>query len=195
MYKIINFMNIGLAKVKTILWYKFFFKKICRRSLIYTPILLLNPQYISIGKRSSIRAGARLEVVTLLSENPILSIGCNVNIEQNVHIVCGNEIVIGDNVSITANCALVDISHPYDDIYCAEKIGSRLNCSETLKIGDGSFIGIGSVILPGANIGKNCIIGANSVVTKPIPDYCIAVGNPARVIKKYDFEKKEWVTV
>ena len=45
----------------------------------------------------------------------------------------------------------------------------------------------------GAKIGKHCVIGANSVVTKDIPDYCIAVGIPAKVIKRYDFEKKQWI--
>ncbi|UKA22769.1 hypothetical protein IHC92_04280 [Photobacterium damselae subsp. damselae] len=48
---------------------------------------------------------------------------------------------------------------------------------------------------PGVSIGKYCIIGARSVVTKDIPDYCVAAGNPAKIIKKYDFELKEWIKV
>ena len=48
---------------------------------------------------------------------------------------------------------------------------------------------------PGVTIGKNSVIGANSVVTKDIPDYCVAVGAPAKVIKKYDFESGKWLKV
>lgn len=177
------------------LYYRYRFKSFGCRSLFIKPLILQNPRKIMIGNHTCIRNSSRLEVVTQVNKNPVLEIGNNVNIEQNVHIVCGNHIKIGDNVSITANCAIVDISHPYFNVYDQIKIGSRLDCSKTLEIGTGSFIGIGSVILPGANIGINCVIGANSVVTKPIPDYCIAAGNPAKVIKKYDFEKNEWIKV
>lgn len=62
-----------------------------------------------------------------------------------------------------------------------------------VKIGSQSFIGMGARIFPGVTIGKHCVIGANAVVTHDIPDYCVAAGMPARVIKRYDFEKGEWV--
>ena len=61
-----------------------------------------------------------------------------------------------------------------------------------IEIGDDSWIGINSVIVGNVRIGKHCVIGANSVVNKNIPDYSIAVGSPAKVIKRYNFEKKEW---
>lgn len=53
-----------------------------------------------------------------------------------------------------------------------------------MSIGDGSYIGINAVIVSNVKIGKHCVIGANSVVTKDVPDYCVAVGSPSRVIKK-----------
>lgn len=53
-----------------------------------------------------------------------------------------------------------------------------------VSIGEGSYIGINAVIVGNVKIGKHCVIGANSVVTKDVPDYCVAVGSPARVIKK-----------
>ena len=64
-----------------------------------------------------------------------------------------------------------------------------------VRIGDGTWIGQNAIILPGVSIGKKCVIGAGSVVTKSIPSYCIAVGNPAKVIKKYSFEKSKWEKV
>ena len=69
----------------------------------------------------------------------------------------------------------------------------------TLK--DGAIIGIGSVVIGPVQMGENaacsqhCFIGGGSVVTEDIPPYCVAVGNPARVIKKYDFKTGQWVRV
>lgn len=60
-------------------------------------------------------------------------------------------------------------------------------------IGDGSWLGKNVVVIGNVSIGKNCVIAANSVVTKDVPDYSIAAGIPARVIKRYDFDRKEWV--
>ena len=61
-------------------------------------------------------------------------------------------------------------------------------------IGDGSWLGFGTVVLPGANIGRHVTIGANSVVTGDIPDFSVAVGAPARVIRRY-VEGEGWVSV
>lgn len=57
--------------------------------------------------------------------------------------------------------------------------------SQTVSIGDGSYIGINTVIVGNVKIGKHCVIGANSVVTKDVPDYCVAVGSPVKIVKKY----------
>ena len=62
-------------------------------------------------------------------------------------------------------------------------------------IDDGVWIGNNVVVLPGAWIGKKAVVGAGSVVTGKIDDYCIAVGNPARVIKRWDFNSSTWVSV
>jgi acetyltransferase-like isoleucine patch superfamily enzyme len=60
-------------------------------------------------------------------------------------------------------------------------------------IDEETHIGSNSVIVPGIHIGKRCQIGAGSIVTEDIPDYSIAFGNPARVYKRYSFEKDEWI--
>ena len=64
--------------------------------------------------------------------------------------------------------------------------------SKAINIGDGCWLGEKVCVLPGVTIGKKCIIGAGSIVTKSIPDFSIAVGNPAKVIKKYNFETHKW---
>ena len=62
-------------------------------------------------------------------------------------------------------------------------------------IGEGTWLGTNVVVVGNVRVGKHCVIGANSVVTKDIPDYSVAAGIPCRVIKRYDFEKEEWVRV
>ncbi|EOB1207374.1 acyltransferase [Photobacterium damselae] len=176
--------------------YKILMRKFGIKSRIINPMLITNYKNIEIGDDVFIRDGLRLEVVNPENSGVVISIGNNVNIEQNVHIVAHNRIVIGNNVSITGGCSIVDIEHPYDDIYSETKIGSRISeIEKNVIIGDDSFIGFGTHINPGVSIGKYCIIGARSVVTKDIPDYCVAAGNPAKIIKKYDFELKEWIKV
>lgn len=127
---------------------------------------------------------------------PRLVIGNGTSIEQNVHIVCGNSIMIGERVLITANCAIVDVTHPYDNVDSNSKLCDRLlDVDSYVEIGDDCMLGIGTVVLPNVRIGKNCVIGANSVVTKDVPPYSVAAGNPARVIKQYDHATRTWKRV
>jgi acetyltransferase-like isoleucine patch superfamily enzyme len=165
------------------------------RCIIQTPLSLYNTRYIHLGDRVRINRGVRLNaIIDNASRVPKLCIGSNVNIEQNVHIICHSRISIGDNVSITGNCAIVDVTHPWRDIHDPHPIGQRILDEDSfVEIGDGSFLGFGAVVLPNVRIGKYCVIGANSCVTRNIPDYSVAAGNPAIVIWHYDFLSQSWV--
>jgi acetyltransferase-like isoleucine patch superfamily enzyme len=191
----------GLAifyyKIKGILLYRILFEEFGERSYILRPLLILNPGHIRIGERVSIGPGIRLEVVRSNSSRiPSLSIESDTNIEQNVHIVCHSRIRIGRNVSVTGNCCIVDVTHPYSNVHDPVKIGAAIKDEDSfVDIGDGSFIGFGSVILPNVRIGVHAVIGANSVVTADVPDYSVAAGAPAIVLKQYDWEKQVWVTI
>jgi|SRR5580704_6984507 acetyltransferase-like isoleucine patch superfamily enzyme len=184
-------------KAKGIVFYRLVFKQFGRGSCIRKPLLILNSDFISIGERVSIREGARLEVVrSSYRRTPHLVIENDTNIEQNVHIVCHSRVRIGSNVSITGNCSIVDVTHPFSDINDPRKIGARIGDEDSfVEIGDRSFIGFGSVILPNVRIGTHVVIGANSVVTHDVPDYSVAGGVPAVVLKRYDFTKQVWLKV
>jgi acetyltransferase-like isoleucine patch superfamily enzyme len=181
-------------RAKTALFYRRVFHHVGARSRVDKPLLLRNPACISIGSDTLIRAGARLEAVVLdPAHPPALRIGSNVNIEQNVHLLCSSSITIEDNVTITGNCAIVDTRHPFRDIHDDVKIGSRIDPSPTpVTIGRNTFIGFGTVILPNVRIGQHCIIGANSTVTHDIPDYSVASGSPARVTLRYNQAIDNW---
>jgi acetyltransferase-like isoleucine patch superfamily enzyme len=181
-------------RMVTQLYYKPQFSEIGNRTIIRKPLLIRGPKRIRIGARCGIRDGTRLEVIEAAGRSPALRIGDDVSIEQGVHIACGNRITIGDRVTIAARCTIVDISHPYEDIDDPSSIGRRLSTDSTaVEIGDECFIGAGAAILPNVTLGKHCVVGANSVVTKSMPDYTVCAGAPAKVIRRYDRDCDSWL--
>ena len=114
---------------------------------------------------------------------------------MNCTFVDNNIIEIGDNVLIASNVQLYTATHStkvYERI--VEDWDKGMEICKTyalpIKIGNGVWIGGGAIILPGVTIGENSVIGAGSIVTHSIPDNCIAVGNPCRVIKHIDNKRR-----
>ena len=178
-------LHFRIRRIYTALILARYYGRIGEGSTIFHQDMVRFPHRITIGRRSIIRHGGRIEIV-MHGQDPLpwLSIGDDVNIEQNVHIICHGRICIGNNVSITGNCAIVDVSHPVDAIERGMKIGDAIDPARGhVEIGDNCFIGFGSTILPGVTIGENCVIGAGSVVTRDIPSNSIASGSPARVLR------------
>lgn len=126
-----------------------------------------------------------------------MKFGDNVQINDFVHIAAAKNVEIGNNVLIASKIFISDICHgEYADIENMsdpnEHPNDRKLSAKPVIIHDDVWIGEMVSILPGVEIGKGSIIGANSVVTKSIPEYSIAAGNPAKVIKQYNFNKKQW---
>jgi acetyltransferase-like isoleucine patch superfamily enzyme len=88
---------------------------------------------------------------------------------------------------------ITDQNHGYEDT--SVPISQQSQPERAVVIGDGSWLGHGSVVLPGVTIGRHVVIGANSVVTKDIPDFSVAVGVPARVVRRFDESRQEWIQV
>jgi len=115
--------------------------------------------------------------------NPVVSIGDRCLIGRGSGIVGHFSIEIGDDVWTGHNVYITDQNHGYEDV--SLPISKQSQPERAVKIGSGSWLGYGSVVLPGVTIGEHCVIGANSVVTRDVPSYSVAVGVPARVIKRY----------
>ena len=181
-------------RIWTIIRYRPFFHSLGPRSRIIHPMLMVNTEFADIGTGVTIRNGARIECVrTPGCAAPHLSIGNFTNIEQNVHIICRSRVRIGNYVTITGNCVIVDVHHPYEDIEDIRRIGLRIdNTDRPVEIGDYTFLGMHSIILPGVRIGKHCVVAAASVVTSDVPDYCVVAGQPARIVKRYNPATRKW---
>lgn len=107
-----------------------------------------------------------------------------VHIEQNCHITCAASIVIGKNTAIAFNVTITDIHHPYDDVHIP--IERQDVVIHEVSIGSDCKIHNNAVILPGVHIGKHVAVDANSVVTHDIPDFCVAAGVSAKILRKYN---------
>lgn len=161
------------------------FKSIGKKSYFWNPIFLSGTQYIEIGERSGIWPHARVEVIDEWEGQhftPALRIGNHVNIGQDCHITLAENIDIEDNVVCSARVTITDITHITDDVNLA--VLNQGLITEPVKICEGAFVGINATILPGVTIGKHAIVGANSVVTKDVPDYTTVVGCPAKPLVK-----------
>lgn len=118
-------------------------------------------------------------------------IGNGVQIGDNAVITAQGDVTIGDNVLFADRVCIIANEHNYQDV--TRPIKDQGCYSRSIAIGEGSWIGINVTILQGTVIGKNCVIGAGSVVKGTFPDCCVIAGNPARVIKSYDTESGKWL--
>lgn len=158
--------------------------------------LIITPSCIELEEEVYIGHHARIQGVLKYNKkkfSPLIHIGRGVAIQQNLHLTCANRVVIGANTGIGANVTITDINHPFSDINKAIEY-QDIEVSEVI-IGEDCKIYNNSVILPGVHIGRHVTIGANSVVNTDIPDYSVAVGAPAKVVRHYDFEKSKWVRI
>lgn len=172
-------------------FYKVSFAKIGSRSrLINATVNGYNR--ISIGSKVYINNRTWLACEPLTgNKNCTLSIGDGTYIGRFCHFYATSKIEIGKKVLIADKVYLADNLHGFEDV-SIPVIDQPIRQTNEVSIGDGAWLGE-NVCVIGASVGKHSVVGANSVLTKDIPDYCVAVGSPAKIVKRYSFEKKEWL--
>ena len=168
----------------------------------------VNPLFIHHGKGSKIRRRNIMNVSPInifkLGKHSTVEDFCvidngvgNITIGHHTRIGLRSTIIgpvqIGDYVILAQNVVLSGLNHIYTDIehpICLQGVSVK-----EIIIEDEAWIAANSVITAGVKIGKHSIVASGSVVTKSVPPYTIVGGNPARILKQYDFEKKEWIKV
>ncbi|MDP3651345.1 MAG: acyltransferase [Rhodoferax sp.] len=169
------------------------FKTLGRGAYFIRPFRIDGAANINIGEGTSFQRGAWLYCCGVNNQQATLSIGKGSVFGYNNHITSVGEVLIGSHVLTANNVYISDNIHGYEDILLPI-IKQPVQFKRHVQIGTGAWIGE-NVCIIGASVGRNSVIGANAVVTSDIPDYSIAVGIPARVIKKYDAVLNIWVTV
>jgi len=170
--------------------------------------LFLNPFKHKRGKGSVIRSMTRMDVFPFnnfsLGDGSVIEDFSTINngvgdvfIGDRTIIGLGNTVIgpvnIGNDVMFAQNVVVSAMNHGYEDINVPPS--KQKDIIKLITIEDEVWIGANCVITIGVTVGKHSIVGAGSVVTKDIPPYCIAVGNPAKVIKKYNMETAAWEKV
>jgi acetyltransferase-like isoleucine patch superfamily enzyme len=165
--------------------------------LIRLPFDIRNKKYIRIGDNFTCGMGCRFEAYPDGVNGKTLKIGRDVQINDYVHITAKSSVIIGNNVLMASKIYISDCTHgdysggvrdSHPDIFPSKR---ELKVKPVL-IEDNVWLGEFVSILPGTTIGKGTIVGSNSVVTKNLPSYVIAVGTPAKPIKKFNFQTSRW---
>lgn len=165
----------------------------------------VNPFYHKKGKGAIIRRRTRMDVVPWnrfeLGTNSTIEDFSAINngvgsviIGDRTKIGLSNTIIgpvtIGNDIRLAQNITLSGLNHNYEDI--SIPIHEQGVSTAPITIEDNTWIGANVVVVAGVTIGKHSIVAAGSIVTKDIPPYSVAVGNPARIIKQYNFETSKW---
>ncbi len=172
------------------------------------PRRIINPEFMFLGDNISLGPGSLLFAITHYppiswkhSEKhqvtqkftPKIAIGNRVTSTSDLTLAAMSEITIEDDVMFASNINITDGLHGYENANEPYKYQKMCRIAP-IRIKQGCWIGQNVVILPGVTIGGFTIIGANSVVTKSIPDRCIAFGAPAKIIKKWDEDTQKWIS-
>ena len=150
-----------------------------------------SPECISIGDNVVLNDGCWLSVMSENRERgmppvklfPELIIGARTYIGRFGTIACIQKVFIGCDVMISDRVFIGDSTHGYQrtDLPIHEQY---MVSRGPIEIGEGTWIGIGVSVLGNVKIGRNCVVGAGSVVTKDIPDFCVAAGVPAKILSR-----------
>jgi acetyltransferase-like isoleucine patch superfamily enzyme len=144
-------------------------------------------RWIEVGDKTMIA-----ELVTMcagmapghdLGPDPVLRVGDRCVIGRGSHIVAHHSIEIGDDVYTGPYVYVTDQNHKYEDIDVP--IGRQWPVNSAVRIGAGSWLGTGAVILPGAAVGRNVVVAAGSVVRGEVPDNCVVAGVPAKIVRQH----------
>lgn len=191
MFRLLARIREKLARTWFAMMSKRGFRHLGDGAYMVAPFRIDGGDWIELGTGTFIQRGSWLYCGEIDRHSPVLKLGKHCVLGYNNHITCVRSVEIGDFVLTANNVYISDNVHGYEDV-SRPIILQPVLFKGAVSIGSGSWIGE-NVSIIGARIGKNCVIGANSVVTSDVPDFCVAVGVPAKVIRQYDPDSCSWV--
>jgi lipopolysaccharide O-acetyltransferase len=153
--------------------------------VIQPPVRLQGEERIAIGRGVFVGAGSWLQVLDGCDSRVAIAIGDGVSIAGGCVISSAQSVSLGREVLLARNVYIADHQHAFGDPDRAV-LAQGIERIEPVEIGDGAWLGENVVVGPGVRIGRGSVIGANAVVLASIPDRCVAVGAPARVVRELD---------
>ncbi len=157
-------------------------------------LTICNPHCIYFG--TSVAIGDNTYLGPIVEDNgdtyhPKIKIGDRTWIGKNCSIAAIHNVTIGKDVLFAGNVHITDHSHGYEliDVPIARQ---KLICKGPIVIEDQCWLGFNCEILSGVHIGRHSVVAARAVVTKDVPAFSIVAGNPAKIIKQYNIETKQW---
>jgi acetyltransferase-like isoleucine patch superfamily enzyme len=185
-FKLRDYLSVIIYRV----FLSFGFKKMGRGARIIWPLRIVGSRFVRLEDHVTLQYGAYIAALRIGPQAPEIDIGSGTQVGNYAHIICSRKVEIGSRVLIADRVYIADNLHEYEDVE-RPVMDQPLRQIGNVSIGAGSWIGENVCIL-GCTIGKNCVIGANSVVTKDIPDYCVAFGCPAVPVKRFCREIGKW---
>jgi len=170
------------------------FTKFGKGSSILKGLIVNHPQGVCIYDKVRIGRNARLSCYPINGEFGKIVIKNNCYIGDYFSVITADYVEIEEDVLFASYVTIIAENHGMDP-ECGIKYGLQELSGKKVLIKNHSWIGEKVIVMPGVTVGAYSIIGAGSVVTHDIPDYSIAVGNPAKIVKKYSFEQKKWLKV
>lgn len=166
-------------------------------SKIFPPFHSNNMRQVYIGDNVGVMSNGWIDTIEKYGDvvySPRIEIGNKTYIGRNSHIISCQRIQIGNQVVMADKVYITDNLHGYEEI-SSSVLDTNLVSPGPVIIEDQVWLGENVCVMPNVTIGKHSVIGSNSVVTKSIPEYSVAVGAPAVVIKRYDSSLQRWVRV
>lgn len=153
------------------------------RSVLQPPIRLVAEERISIGSGVYVGSGSWLQVLGESTNAVAIEIGDRTSIAGQCVVSAALRVELGCDVLLARNVYIADHSHRFDDVG-VPVLAQGVADLAPVEICDGAWLGQNVVVCPGVRIGRGAVVGANSVVKDDVPDYSVAVGAPARVVRE-----------
>lgn len=191
-----SFFEAQLARVYRHAVYARRLKSLGEHTYISPYVTMQDMARISVGARTQISRGSLVQVVSSYegrTYDPEIVIGDDVYLGRRCSVSCMNRISIGNQVTFGDNVYVADSNHGYELL--DRSVLRQPLVGGSIAIGEGAWLGYGVVVAGTVTIGAHTVVGANSVVTRSLPDRVVAVGAPARIVKRYDDAQGRWVRV